>query len=116
MLFVVSLIRHGQSLNNALPDSQRVDDPGLTDLGKRQAEHLGYWQPELPVQHLFCSPFLRSLETTVPLAAQTGILPAIRADLFEQRRVVFGEAGGLVERRVDLRQKARGHVSGAGGG
>jgi broad specificity phosphatase PhoE len=81
---VVSLIRHGQSLNNALPDSQRVDDPGLTDLGKRQAEHLGCWQPELPVQHLFCSPFLRSLETTVPLAAQTGILPAIRADLFEQ--------------------------------
>ena len=38
-------IRHGQSTNNALWDSTseekvRVEDPELTDIGKKQAQHL----------------------------------------------------------------------------
>ena len=27
------LIRHAQSINNSLPEEQRSDDPGLTELG-----------------------------------------------------------------------------------
>ena len=32
------LIRHAQSQNNALPEEQRVEDPGLTELGNQQAD------------------------------------------------------------------------------
>ena len=34
------LIRHAQSENNARPEHERVEDPGLTELGARQIDHL----------------------------------------------------------------------------
>ena len=57
------LIRHAQSLNNALPEEQRVEDPGLTELGLQQADCLGKWIGTLALTKVITSPFRRALET-----------------------------------------------------
>jgi len=78
------LIRHAQSENNALPDHLRVSDPNITDLGVAQAKKLATAVRALKPTTLYCSAFLRSLETTRPVAEFTGLTPLIRQDIFEQ--------------------------------
>lgn len=78
------LIRHAQSENNALPESQRVPDPGLTDLGQRQARQLADALKRFPIIQLTCSPFRRALETTRPCSETLNLIPSVRADIFEQ--------------------------------
>ncbi len=78
------LIRHGQSSNNAGPDQQRVPDPALTPLGEQQAAALTNWGQAIALDHLYCSPFLRSLQTTAPLAQTTQLTPQVIPDLCEQ--------------------------------
>jgi 2,3-bisphosphoglycerate-dependent phosphoglycerate mutase len=69
-------IRHGQSTNNAKWDLKgnnegRVPDPGLTELGRKQAEvladFLAHKQTQDPeefgITHLYTSLFLRAVET-----------------------------------------------------
>jgi 2,3-bisphosphoglycerate-dependent phosphoglycerate mutase len=77
------LIRHGQSANNAQDECLRVPDPGLTEIGVRQAEALASWLQDHAVTHLYCSPFLRSLETMRPLANARPLPVRVRSDLFE---------------------------------
>ena len=77
------LIRHAQSVNNALPEAQRVEDPSLTDLGYQQAGYLAEWATSLELTHLVSSPFLRALETTASLAKKTGLAAEVRVDLHE---------------------------------
>ena len=77
-------IRHAQSQNNALPESQRVEDPDLTEIGHKQAQRLGEWIPNLGLTQLFTSPFLRALQTTLPIHRATGLVPHVRTDLHEQ--------------------------------
>lgn len=82
--FQLLLVRHGQSANNAAPPEQRVHDTPLTDLGKIQAERLG---PQLaattPIDQLLTSPFLRTLQTTKPIAEACGLTPTVRTGLHE---------------------------------
>ena len=78
------VIRHAQSANNALPVQERVSDPGLTPLGHLQAMQLACRFRAIPLQAIYCSAFLRSLETTRYLAAAQGLLPHVQWDLFEQ--------------------------------
>lgn len=80
----ILLIRHAQSGNNALPEDQRLPDPGLTELGQRQAGRLAQELTKYPIGHLYCSPFKRSLETTVPIHKAVQLTPRIRADIYEQ--------------------------------
>lgn len=80
----ILLIRHAQSANNALPESERVPDPALTVLGLMQAERLAQGLTRFPISELFCSPFRRSLDTMVPTSRLLGIRPSIRADIYEQ--------------------------------
>lgn len=82
--FTLYLVRHAQSANNAQPESQRIPDPPLTDLGAQQAQALASAIDQLSPDHLFSSPFLRTLQTTAPVAQALGITPTIRADLYEQ--------------------------------
>jgi 2,3-bisphosphoglycerate-dependent phosphoglycerate mutase len=82
--FTLHLVRHAQSANNAKPESQRIADPPLTDLGVEQARALASVIGQLSPDHLFSSPFLRTLQTTAPVAQALGILPTVRADLYEQ--------------------------------
>lgn len=79
----VLLIRHGQSANNAGAEQERVSDPDLTALGKKQAQVAAAFLAEHPITHLYCSPFLRALETTAPIARETRLTPKVRADIFE---------------------------------
>lgn len=88
-------IRHAQSTNNALYAAGRVaevrtHDPGLTDLGQRQAEclaeALAQTNPDLhpdrsdsqnrgrfALTHLYCSLMLRAVQTGSVVAARLGL-------------------------------------------
>lgn len=79
----IYLIRHGQSANNAQSEHLRVSDPGLTEVGEQQAAALAAWFASHPVDFLYCSPFLRALETARPLAEIKQLPVRVRADLFE---------------------------------
>lgn len=78
------LIRHAQSQNNALPEHQRVEDPGITGLGRRQAARLAERVGTLKLTRLVTSPFRRTLETTRPIYETTSLKPEVRVDLHEQ--------------------------------
>lgn len=77
------LVRHAQSANNALPDHQRVHDPGLTAAGLEQAEQLGEWMATQPITALWCSPFKRSLDTTEAIRRRSNLKPFVHIDLHE---------------------------------
>lgn len=78
------LCRHAQSANNALEESLRVPDPGLTEIGATQAEKLAQWVMTLQPSRLLCSAFRRSLDTTEPIRQRTSLEPEIVQDLHEQ--------------------------------
>lgn len=78
------LIRHAQSLNNALPDDQRVEDPALTEVGEQQAALLAKWITSLRLTRLIASPFLRTLLTAEPIHRETKLPVEVRAELHEQ--------------------------------
>jgi 2,3-bisphosphoglycerate-dependent phosphoglycerate mutase len=88
------LVRHAESHNNARPESQRVSDPALTELGLHQAAKLGdrlsreVRESEQP-SVILCSPFLRTLQTIQPTAQRVTSQPTVRTNLFE--------AGGCYE-------------------
>ncbi len=79
----IYLVRHGQSANNAFAEHLRVPDPGLTEIGEQQAAALANWFSSHPIDFLYCSPFLRALETVRPLAELTQLPVRVRANLFE---------------------------------
>ena len=102
----VFLIRHAQSTNNLLGETAQYDDymaqrdpePPLTDLSHRQAallaEHLvANDHPERKQEEqsrgygltrLYCSPMLRTLQTTLPISQTTGLMPQVWVALHEQ--------------------------------
>lgn len=110
------IIRHGQSLNNAMPDDQlRVPDAPLTELGREQAERLagylqdgrnrdpwynpstGYSRLEHEagwgITHLYVSPMTRALQTCQPIVAALGIQPEVWLETHEH--------GGVYQRRPE---------------
>ena len=84
------LVRHGESANNARDESQRVCDPGLTELGAEQVEYLGPWSAAVSPDILITSPFLRALKTMVPIQCATGLDPRVWRDLHEVGGCVSG--------------------------
>jgi len=84
------LVRHGESANNARDESQRVYDPGLTELGAEQVEYLGPWFASVSPDVLITSPFLRALKTMVPIQRATGLDPLVWRDLHEVGGCVSG--------------------------
>jgi 2,3-bisphosphoglycerate-dependent phosphoglycerate mutase len=78
------LVRHAQSANNALPDHQRVCDPAITPLGRVQAELLAGAIERYAPTLWYCSPFLRTLQTLLPISQRVGERPIVRQDLYEQ--------------------------------
>jgi probable phosphoglycerate mutase len=97
----VVLIRHG-SARHSTPEQpiDRIDghsDPGLTELGWRQAqavaERLGGAEPAA----IFVTPLRRTQETARPLAERLGVEPVILPDL---REVYLGDWEGQLNYRV----------------
>ncbi|MBN1993306.1 MAG: histidine phosphatase family protein [Anaerolineae bacterium] len=112
------LIRHGQSTNNALTNIQdRVCDPLLTELGRRQAQvvaqHLtNGLTPELSkngsveatyspqrcgfgLTKLYCSPMKRALQTAWPIAEALGMVPEVWLDIHEKGGIYLDHEEGV---------------------
>lgn len=115
------IIRHAESGNNSLSHIRdRVVDPPVTELGRRQAEilaqHLatGSTQDLIPgaasgsararerkgygITSLYCSPMLRSLQTAHPVKEALGLIPKVWVDIHERGGMYFdhGAGGGTV--------------------
>jgi 2,3-bisphosphoglycerate-dependent phosphoglycerate mutase len=78
------LIRHAQSGNNAKPEEQRVPDPGITELGHRQAAAVAGRFRSVGLTHLVTSAFRRALETTEHIRRAVRLTPEIWTPLHEQ--------------------------------
>jgi broad specificity phosphatase PhoE len=59
----IYLIRHGQK-------HTVVGDPGLTDLGIKQAQETGKYLQQFPISKVIASPFKRTVETAQHIATQ----------------------------------------------
>jgi broad specificity phosphatase PhoE len=98
------IIRHAESANNQMAPgldytaymTQRSHDPTITEAGFRQAQLLAdHLRGEVPTEaapagkgrygitHLFCSPMLRTLQTTLPVAKALGLRPTVWPDIHE---------------------------------
>jgi probable phosphoglycerate mutase len=65
------LIRHARPLRAESVDGPA--DPGLSDLGRRQADALAAWLVPEEVDAVYTSPLRRSVETAAPLGEALGI-------------------------------------------
>jgi broad specificity phosphatase PhoE len=74
---LVYLVQHGDK--EPLPG-----DPGLTELGQRQATRTGRWLRGQAVRALYTSPLLRARQTAARIAAVTG-LPVQADDRLRER-------------------------------
>ena len=90
------LVRHGESLSNAAADAaeaagaevieiaMRDPDVPLTDLGVRQAEAVGAWLatlgPSGSPHSIWCSPYVRALQTARIAVAGSGLPLTIATD------------------------------------
>jgi probable phosphoglycerate mutase len=90
----LTLVRHGQSTANRDGILQGRTDAPLSDLGRRQAEHLGGWfQGRAASWHaVYCSPLRRARDTALLITERAGApTPQEDADLEE---VHVGEMQG----------------------
>lgn len=109
---ILYLIRHAQSENNVLddrrsgqtgPDTEhhlRKPDPGLTERGFAQADHLAKYLANCPdktdirdglkdvachrIGKLFCSPMKRAIQTAHAVAKATQLKPELWIDVHEE--------------------------------
>lgn len=85
------LVRHGQSEFNAAFTNTRVDpgipDPGLTEIGRRQAAEAAGALASQGVQRLVASPYLRTLQTASIIADHLGL--EIEIDARVRERAAF---------------------------
>lgn len=113
------IIRHAQSFNNALPDERdRVCDPHLTEIGRRQAEllagHLATGRDLHPqptrawnappsanghggygIQRLYASAMRRALQTAWPVGQALGLQPEVWLDIHEEGGIWLDHGAGL---------------------
>lgn len=82
------LVRHGQSHFNVVYSVTREDpgivDPGLTDVGLRQAEGAATALRDRPVRRILASPYTRTLHTAEIIAEQLD-LPVVIEPLVRER-------------------------------
>ena len=85
---LVYVIRHTESLSN----TREADglNAGLSDLGRRQSAAVAKRFESIDIQAVYCSPFLRCLETAKPIAAVRGLPIRIRPDLSEHHHLPAG--------------------------
>jgi 2,3-bisphosphoglycerate-dependent phosphoglycerate mutase len=75
------LIRHARPERVEVTDGPA--DPGLSPLGKRQADALAGWLATEPIAAIYASPLRRAQETAAPLAAKLGLPVALDPTLAE---------------------------------
>jgi probable phosphoglycerate mutase len=96
----VVLIRHGSACAATCEQVDRLNggnNPGLTELGQRQAlavaDRLGDTRPAA----IFVTPLRRTQETARPLAQRVGVEPVVLSEL---REVYLGDWDGQLNDRV----------------
>ncbi|MFN7875265.1 MAG: histidine phosphatase family protein [Pirellula sp.] len=99
------LIRHAQSENNAKDEAERVPDPGITELGHEQAKHLIPCFHRLAPELVYCSPFLRTIQTLRPAIDSLGMAPVIHPEIYEQGGCYAGHLVGQREPRPGMSRK-----------
>ncbi|WP_419845110.1 histidine phosphatase family protein [Candidatus Poriferisocius sp.] len=77
----IVFIRHGQPEREWNTD--KVADPGLSELGKWQSERLADWLEHEPIDHIISSTKRRAVETVEPLAARLGMEIELEEDFTE---------------------------------
>ncbi len=75
------MVRHAQPVREHSPGG--IADPGLSDLGRWQAERLRAWLAHEPIDAIVSSPKRRALETIRPVADQLGLAIEVIDDLDE---------------------------------
>jgi len=73
----VFLVRHGMRADNEDPlwrlTAKRPDDPPLCARGVQQARETGAYLRGRPIAALYCSPFLRAIQTAQMIYLETGL-------------------------------------------
>ena len=65
----IILVRHGESRSNAGQSHDQGDNPGLTKVGREQAEATAeFLETHHKVDRILCSPFRRCIETAIPIS------------------------------------------------
>jgi broad specificity phosphatase PhoE len=102
--FVITLLRHGESVGNAEARWQGQADFPLNDTGRTQARALAErWQAEeMTFERIFASPLLRARETAEIVASALNVPVELNPVLLER---AIGEYSGLTGEEV--RQFAR---------
>jgi broad specificity phosphatase PhoE len=102
--FIITLLRHGESVGNAEARWQGQADFPLTDTGRVQARALAErWQAEkMTFDRIFASPLLRARETAEIVASALNVPVELNPVLMER---AIGEYSGLTGEEV--RQFAR---------
>ncbi|WP_405948022.1 histidine phosphatase family protein [Streptomyces prunicolor] len=85
------LARHGQTVWHAENRYAGISDVALTDTGVAQAEALGRWAAEHPVDAIWTSPLSRAVRTAAPAAHALNLTPHPEPAL---RECDFGVAEG----------------------
>ena len=110
------LIRHAESTNNARPEHLREEDPPITELGRRQAEHLAGWVQSLAIDTLITSPFLRTVQTTSAILREVPSEVQVWHDVFELGGCYRGHSGSQIEGAPGMSRSAiDDHLRAAGG-
>jgi broad specificity phosphatase PhoE len=84
-------VRHGQRQDTVDPDweltAARIHDPGLTELGRWQAWRCGRYFAERGIEFeaVYCSPFLRAVQTTAEIYGEIGHGARLEPGLGEHR-------------------------------
>ena len=91
MTETVWAVRHGQRQDTVDPDweltADRVHDPGLTELGRWQAWRCGRYFADrgITFDAIYCSPFLRAVQTTAEICGEIGGEACLEPGLGEHR-------------------------------
>ena len=91
MTETVWVVRHGQRQDTVDPDweltAARRHDPGLTELGRWQAWRCGrfFIDNDIQLDAIYCSPFLRTVQTTAEICGETGATAQLEPGLGEHR-------------------------------
>ena len=84
------IVRHAQSANNALPEYQRICDPDLTPIGTLQAQRLASYLKDYPIDRIYCSGFLRSIETAAAISTAKHLPAYVHGQLHEVKGCYSG--------------------------
>ncbi|MEN9217179.1 MAG: histidine phosphatase family protein [Gloeomargarita sp. HHBFW_bins_162] len=83
----VWIVRHAHRQDTDNPhwrsEAAYPDDPDLSPQGHDQAHKLGQFFEQYPLDHIFCSPFLRAISTAWPVAQRQNLPIKLEAGLGE---------------------------------